>query len=251
MSGRDGTPARLIALGGLLALQAALLGWALASPETMPPGAQPAVVALALVSALLLALDARARSHRDTGSWWRPDWIRWGAGSVLPGANAGVFLAYLLRTRQVRRRSEPTGYWKRPLVAGVVVVTLWHVVSAAPQSIPPAVEATILVGVLAVVGFTVVAAYYDIQYVALSREVAGRDWLVGGHYWLLPLGVPFPGRVFFLAIYVFRRRIMLGRIASGADVESLPTGVGATDADGDGEDTDGGQPTLPTETRQE
>ncbi len=239
---------RLTAIAGLLALQAVLLAWALASPETMPPGTQPAVVALAVVSALLLALDARARFHRESGSWWRPDWIRWGVGSVLPGPNAGVFLAYLLRGRQVRRRNEPTGYWKRPLVAGVVVVTLWHVVSTASQSIPPVVEAAILVGVLAVVGFTVVAAYYDIQYVALSREVAGRDWLVGGHYWLLPLGVPFPGRVFFLAIYVFRRRVMLGRIADGGDIEHLPTVVAADDDDGERPGDDGDDPAkLPIE----
>lgn len=200
-SGRGATPARLFALGGLL------------------------------------ALEARATSRRRMESWWRPDWIRWGVGSVLPGANVGVFLAYLLRTRQVHRRDEPSGYWKRPLVAGVVVVTIWHTVSTAAQSIPPVVEAASLVGVLAVVGFTVVAAYYDIQYVALSRETAGRDWFASGHYWLLPLGVPFPGRVFFLAIYVFRRRIMLGRVAADGDIESLPTGVGSGAADGDGDDT--------------
>lgn len=253
---RDGAWARLSALGGLLAIQAVLLAWALASPETMPPGADLAILALAVVAALLLALDAR-RTGGSGESWWRPDWRQWAVAGLFPGANVGVFLGYLLRRREVARADEPSGYWKLPLVVGVVATTLGSLASQRyldPGALSP-VGAVVLVGVLVLVGFTFVAAYYDIRYVALARSAADEDWLADGIYWLVVLGFPIPGRVFFLAIYVFRRRMTLGRIASGEDIESLPTGVGSPDADGGSEgstdDAADGQPTLPTETGQE
>jgi len=236
----------LPALGGLLAVQTVLLAWALASPESLPAGADIAVVPLAVTTAVIFGIHARRRATRDDDSWWRPDWRQWAVAGVFPGANAGVLLGYLLRRREVGRAAEPSGYWKRPLVFGVVFTTVGSLVTRQyfdPGSLSP-LGALVLVAVLVAVGFTLVAAYYDIQYVALAREAAGREWLADGLHWLIPLGFPIPGRIFFLAIYVFRRRVMLGRLAEDGHIEHLPTVV--TDDDGDGEDSsdDGTDPAI-------
>lgn len=255
MNTSDGGRPRLAAIGAFAALQAVLLAWALARPDTVPPGADLSILLLTVVVAAVFALDARRTAAREGGdSWWRPDWRQWAVAGLFPGANAGVFLGYLLRRREAARADEPSGYWKRPLVLGVVATTLGSLASRQyfdPAALSPP-GAVVLVGVLVLVGFTFVAAYYDLQYVSLARSAAGDEWLADGIYWLAVLGFPIPGRVFFLAIYVFRRRLMLGRVADGADIETLPTGVGPSDAAGDDEDTaeETGreQPTLPTET---
>jgi hypothetical protein len=236
MEASTGTKTWIAAIGAVLAVQSVLLGWALARPGTLPWGTSAGVVGLAALSALLLGYEARSAGRREEVTWWRPDWPRWALGSVLPGPNAGVFLAYLLRRREAVRADAPSGRWKLPLVAGVLVVTARFVVSTilpGTGTSSPA-RAALLVVVLGVVGFTAVAAYYDLQYVTLALSAAGRDWFAGGHHWLAPLSVPFPGRVFFLALYLFRRRVLLGRVADGEqDIERLPTGVGPTEASDD------------------
>lgn len=249
---------RLAALGGLLALQTVLLAWALASPETLPGGSDLAIVGLGVVSAGLFALDARWSSTGE--SWWRPDWRQWALAGLFPGANLGIFAGYLLRHYEATHADEPSGYWKRPLVAGVIVTTLGSLASRRyfdPNALSP-VGAVVVVGVLVVVGFTFVAAYYDIQYVSLARTAAEEPLLADGIYWLVVLGFPIPGRVFFLAIYVFRRRMMLGRLAGTENIESLPTGVAQNGTDGNGEgngdpaeDSSDEQPTLPVDRKEE
>jgi len=244
MEASTGTKARVAAIGTVLAVQSVLLGWALARPGTLPSGASAWIVGLAVVSALLLGLEARSAGRREEGTWWRPDWPRWALGSVLPGPNAGVFLAYLFRRREAVRADAPSGRWKLPLVTGVLVVTARFVASTTLPATatgtgtgtPSPAGAALLVVVLGVVGFTAVAAYYDLQYVTLALSAAGRDWFADGHHWLAPLSVPFPGRVFFLALYLFRRRVLLGRVADREqDIERLPTGVGRTEASDDGD----------------
>ena len=237
MDASTGTRARLAAIGTVLGVQSGLLGWALARPGTLPSGASAGIVGLAVLSAVLLGVEARSAGRREEEPWWHPDWPRWALGSVLPGPNAGVFLAYLLRRREAARADAPSGHWKLPLVAGVLVVTARFVGSTVfPGTGDPSPErAALLVMVLGVVGFTAVAAYYDLQYVTLALSTADRDWFVDGHHWLAPLSVPFPGRVFFLALYLFRRRVLLGRVAGpDQDIERLPTGVGRSGAS-DGE----------------
>ena len=226
-----GTKARLTTLGAALSAQSVLLGWALVRPGTLPSGAGAGIVVLAALSAVLLGAEARSTGRREQATWWRPDWPRWALGSLLPGPNAGVFLAFLLRRRESVRAEAPSGRWKLPLVAGVLVVTARLVVSTLlPGSGDPSpAMGAVLVVVLWVVGFSTVAAYYDLQYVTLALSAAGQDWLVDGHHWLVPLSVPFPGRVLFLALYLFRRRVLLGRVADDGDVEHLLTDVGASE----------------------
>jgi len=243
-----GTAVRLGVVGATVSLQVVVLWWALASPGTLPSGGNVAVIGLAVVSAAVLAVDARATRQEATASWWRPDWRQWALGGLFPGPNAGVFLGYLLRRHEAATAQEPSGYWKPSLVAGVVLTTVGSVLTNTvfdPQALSP-LGAVVLVAVLVAVGFTFVAAFYDIQYVALAREAAGQQWFADGYHWLAPVGFPIPGRIFFLAIYVFRRRLLLGRIAQDRDIDSLPTGVGTDDKD-TGTDTDDsdGPATLP------
>ncbi len=244
-----GSRVRLTALGGVLTLQSGLFVWALASPGTLPARADVGVVVLAVVSALLLAVEVR-QSGGDRSAWWRPDWRQWIVLGVFPVLNTGVFLGYLLRRREAARASQPSGHWKRPAMVGVTVVVIGKYalnIAFQPSDLSDP-GAVVVVSVMVAVGFTFVSVYYDIQYVSLALSHAGRDWFLDGYHWLAPLGFPVPGQVVFLPLYLFRRGVLLGRVAdTGQDVERLPTGVGSPEAAGDGGGGgDGGDDTHPT-----
>lgn len=232
-----GTRVRLAVLGGLLAAQSGTFVWALGRPETLPRAANGGVVVLAVLSASLFALEVR-RFRGATDSWWRPDWRQWIVLGVFPVLNAGLFVAYLLRRRNAVRADQPSGYWKRPVMAGVVAVVVGkYTLNVAFQLEDLSVGGALLVvSVMMAVGFTFLSVYYDIQYVSLALSNAGRDWFLDGYHWLAPLGFPIPGQVVFLPLYLFRRGTLLGRVAgSGADIEHLATGVGPPESTATGD----------------
>lgn len=250
MTARDssggGSSLRLATLAVTLAIQAGLIVMLRANPDALPSIANLGVLGLSLVTGGLLGFEAYRQSDR-TASWWRPDWTRWAFGGAIFGANVGVALAYLLRKREVARTDEPTGLWELPVVlsvvgstAGTAVLNVYFDVSSAETSLT-VLSSGLLLGVFALVGFTFVATYYDTRYVNRALGAGGNDWLLGGYHWVVLVGLPIPGRIVILLVYIYRRRRLLGGVAGeNGDIDSLPTGrPGPEDGDEDGEDLDG------------
>lgn len=227
----DGSPTVRLA-GGALVLQSVVLVWAAIAPDTVPGAARPATFMFSLVAAAGLYRTIRDRDPDPAASWWRPDWRLWAVGMLFPVANLGVWVAYVLRTREAAASDRPTGRWKYPVLVGVLTSAVGTAIVrvAAPDTPTESFAGIVGLVALAAVGFTAVAAYYDTRYVTQVIETAGFGWLFNGYHWVVGLGVLIPTNLVFSLVYLYRRRSLLNRAARGSpSIDELAAGEATDD----------------------
>lgn len=195
-----------LAVAAVLVVQVAIfvVMFSLYDPETVPTILTAAIPLTSGVAAIALGYDATKVD--DSTLWWNPRAWVWAYAMIPVGLNVGICVGYLIRRRETADEPAPGDRWLVVLVPAI----LFAQAGAAVMSSLPA--GTSLGGIIllwltasAAFGLSIVAIYYDLQFVNAVLAAVDERWPLKGYHWIplvLALGP-------LLLFYYLRRRMLL------------------------------------------